>query len=279
MKPWLYFFIICVFISSYLSAQTEVTGQIVDQSTGLPLSYANIGIVNSSLGTVSDEEGRFKIVLRSPKDRLFVSYLGYTSAELLPEGRLSNRIIPLVPSSIMIDELEVVASRFKEERILGVRNVKGRGSSVGYGNPQLGTELGTVIRVDKETFLKSVHIVLNHAKGDSLLFRINFYDYSDEVIGEKMVRDQILLKEKQRKGTYSIDLQSRNIILKNDILVSVEWLKNFDGGDNSLITFDTKKSRKDSGVFIRASKTSDFIQLKGRKRIKPCIYLVGLQGN
>ncbi|MEM7102924.1 MAG: carboxypeptidase-like regulatory domain-containing protein [Bacteroidota bacterium] len=267
----------CITIIASTFAQAEIYGQIIDRKTKAPLPYANIGIKNSTTGTVSDDHGRFNLKHYNPEDSLLISYIGYQTIMISANAIQPGSTVPLEPESFYIEEVKITASRFKNETILGVRNDNGRGPSVGYGNPQLGTELGTVIRIDKETFLKSVNVVLNHAKGDSLLFRINFYDFSNNVIGDKVVRENIYLKEKQRKGTYTINLESNDITLSKDVLVTVEWLKNFGDTDSSQITFDTKKSKKDSGVYIRSSQTSDFRKMEGPKKYKPCIYLIGMQ--
>jgi len=68
--------------STYIS----LNGKIMDKMTGTPLSYANIGIYNKSIGTISNVEGEFVLKLhrRHINDTLVVSYMGY-----------KNRLIPV----------------------------------------------------------------------------------------------------------------------------------------------------------------------------------------
>jgi len=275
----LYLFILVLFTSSILNAQNFVSANIVDEQTNLPLAYVNIGIVNTSLGTVSDEKGNFRLDFTSQQDSLVFSYLGYEKQAFEIKALLLNGKVKLKPSSVMIEEISISSSNFDKEVVLGERNEKGRGKSIGFGNAQLGTELGALIGIEKETYIKSANFVLNHAKGDSLLLRINFYSYVNKTIGEKVVSHNIYVKDKQRKGTYTIDLESYEIILDSDILLTVEWLKDFDESGNKMMTFDTKKSRKMKGTFIRPSKTTDFIIMPFKKKYRPCIYLIGMQSS
>ncbi|MBS3807770.1 MAG: carboxypeptidase-like regulatory domain-containing protein [Bacteroidales bacterium] len=64
----------------------SLNGKVMDRMTGNPLSYANIGVYNKSIGTISNEDGEFilKLHRRHLNDTLVVSYMGY-----------KNRLIPI----------------------------------------------------------------------------------------------------------------------------------------------------------------------------------------
>ena len=266
-------------ISTVSSAQT-IRGSVFDRESKESLPYVNIGIKGKKVGTVSDQNGNFQLDLASPQDSLVLSYIGYfTKVTIASSFSNEGFDVFMDPRPYAIKEVNVVSKSFDKEVILGVRNEKKRGHSIGFGNPQLGTELGARIRIEKETFIKSANFVLNHAKGDSLLLRINIYDYSKGEIGEKLLKKNIYVRDKQRKGTFTIELDEYEILLSQDVLLSLEWLRDFDEQGNKLITFDTKKSKKFGGTFIRSSKTAEFKQLQLKKKYKPCIYLIGKQSS
>lgn len=50
-------------LSVLLFAQKPITGQVTDGSDGSPVPYVTIGIRDSNIGTVSDENGVFRLVL------------------------------------------------------------------------------------------------------------------------------------------------------------------------------------------------------------------------
>ena len=73
------FFLLC----TAFSQTGSITGYITDSGKKEPLIGANIYVVGTSLGTSSDDEGRFTIVNVSPGDyTLKVSYIGYESKEM-----------------------------------------------------------------------------------------------------------------------------------------------------------------------------------------------------
>ena len=263
--------------SNLLLAQATITGHVTDAETNEKLAYVNIGILDTSKGTVTDGEGNFKITVDSSSDILVFSYVGYETQKRAVEFTDKPITVSLKQNSVLVQEVKIIGSSFDKEMLLGAKNTKGRGNSIGFGNAQLGTELGAVINIEKETFIKSINFVLNHAKGDSLLLRMNIYSFTDGRIGDKVLDQNIYIKEKQRKGVYSINVEAHEIILEENVLLTIEWLRDFDEEGNKLITFDTKKSRKYGGTYVRFSNTSEFVRLPYKKKHKPCIYFVGKQ--
>lgn len=118
---------------------------------------------------------------------------------------------------------------------------------------------------------------MNHAKGNSLLFRINIYQFKDGIIGENLVTQNILIKEKQRKRVISIDLEAYNLILDLDVLLALEWIRDFDEMGNKAITFDTKKGRKQAGVYVKYSSVRSFELMPHQMKLKPCFYFIAKQ--
>ncbi|WP_121667346.1 carboxypeptidase-like regulatory domain-containing protein [Mesonia aquimarina] len=85
LKPLLFFNILfCIFFLPTLCfAQQQLTGKIVDQESGKNLEGVNIYIDGSSLGTITDKEGVFKLnVEENTNALLIVRYLGYETKAL-----------------------------------------------------------------------------------------------------------------------------------------------------------------------------------------------------
>jgi hypothetical protein len=259
-----------------LMCQSKHTGVIADKETKLPIAYVNIGIPQSGKGTVSDEFGRFSLSNYDRIDTIVVSCIGYHTRRLSGKAFSDIDTIMLSTQPYALNAPVITASKLTKEVILGVYN-ENRGHSVGFGNRQLGTEVGAPIYVDKPTYIKSAHFVLNHAKGDSLLFRINIYDYRDNKVGEKLIKENIYYRDKQQKGTFSVDLEDYNLVVNHNIMLALEWLKDFDAKGNEGITFDTKKGRKLKGVYLKNSSNAAFEKLGIGKPLTPCFYLKGMQ--
>jgi len=80
MKRYLLGFILLL-ITLNLNAQ-EISGTVVDSESKSPLVGVNVFIDGSTLGTITDEKGRFKIEVNNLPFVLTISYLGYERRKL-----------------------------------------------------------------------------------------------------------------------------------------------------------------------------------------------------
>lgn len=88
------------------SEEVDIEGEVIDEN-GTPLIGASIGIKGSSTGTVTDENGNFRIAA-NPGDVLMVSYVGYQTKEV-SVGNQSILSIQLEESATTLDDVVVVA--------------------------------------------------------------------------------------------------------------------------------------------------------------------------
>jgi len=269
--------LLILLLANVLWGQSTVSGLVLNATSKAPIPYVNIGVKNESLGTVSDNDGQFSLKNVPSELTLTFSSIGYESLDLKVAEMTEGQSIELTPIEYEIESVEIKATRFNgAEKRFGLKN-ETRGPIFAYGNPQLGTELGALIRIDKPTYIKSANFVLNHAKGDSILLRLKIYDYKDEVIGENILTENILIQEKQRKGVISIDMTPYNLILNGNVLFALEWIRNFDELGNKGITFDVKKGKKLKGVWLRSNSQNEFFKLPMKPRWTPCFFFIGKQ--
>lgn len=84
------------------------SGRVVDAESGQSLPFASIGIKNSSYGTISNEDGFFKISFAETGDTLAFSFLGYESKEIVFEDlpdlvRLNRKTLELTTLTVSAD--------------------------------------------------------------------------------------------------------------------------------------------------------------------------------
>ncbi len=75
------FLVVFAFLSQWLLAQTKVSGVVVD-NTNQPIPYANVIFKNSTLGTVTNEDGRFYLESDKTFKILQVSFIGFETKEI-----------------------------------------------------------------------------------------------------------------------------------------------------------------------------------------------------
>lgn len=89
-------------------AHETVVGKITDQSTKNPIWGASIFVEGTNIGTVSDELGKFTLILDTIPGELIVSFLGYESYRFMPQhGEVQT--IKLVKSSLSLEEVNISA--------------------------------------------------------------------------------------------------------------------------------------------------------------------------
>jgi hypothetical protein len=105
-------YIFLLFLNPVLSQDfLEVRGRVVDSVNGNPLSFAQISLLHTGLGTTTNEEGSFRLGIPpgSWEDTLVVFYLGYrprffTARECLSPGT----VIALMPVPLQLSEVDIL---------------------------------------------------------------------------------------------------------------------------------------------------------------------------
>ena len=114
MKPKFSFSIftyIFLFFASSAIAQIELKNKILDLSTLMPLENASIYIENTTIGTISNSDGKFLLVVPNEyaKDSLVISSIGYKSFKT-PVDEFDNQLeIYLQEDIASLDEVVLIA--------------------------------------------------------------------------------------------------------------------------------------------------------------------------
>ncbi len=101
-------------VSSYAQRSGIVTGNVMDGSVDAPLAFANVFVKGTSIGTVTDEEGNFRLDNVPAGDQIIVfSFIGFADQEVpvTVEGREVRELAPITmtPETIMGEEVVVTA--------------------------------------------------------------------------------------------------------------------------------------------------------------------------
>ena len=220
-----------------LQAQLAYRGSVVDATTGEPVPFVNIGVVDRAIGTVSNEEGDFLLEFRredvGPADILRISSLGYEAAEI-PLSRLEQTTkhftFRLNPAPIGLDEVVVsTAELFEVEEEVGYPNMMGRGIGYWKDSVALGGELGSRIRVDKGLRrLNALFFQVLDNPSDSVQLRVNVYetDIKSTYPGTNANKSGKGILHTLRKGEdlVVIDLSAAELWVSDDFIVSLELL-------------------------------------------------------
>ncbi len=106
------------FVAQVNGASTAtISGRVIDGVSGLPLPGANILIEDTSLGTVSDRDGNFRLTgITGGSRTVTVTYIGYqtmSSSTTLTPGQIALIDFALEPGVIIADGIIVVGQRLQ----------------------------------------------------------------------------------------------------------------------------------------------------------------------
>ena len=92
-------------------SQIEITGKVIDSVYAFPLENASIYVKNTTIGTVSNTDGRFALVIPeiNKKDTLIISSIGFKSFKIPVDQFENNLDIFLIEDIASLDEIVIVA--------------------------------------------------------------------------------------------------------------------------------------------------------------------------
>ncbi len=210
---------------------TEYTikGLVVDKNTSSPLPFVNIGVLNQDWGTVTDARGAFSLRLKEDfrDDTLRFSMIGYNSLEtIIGEIDMLDSLVVHIEESL--DELQevVVTAKALKARKLG-NKTESKFLGTGFGYDQLGAEMGIKIKVRHQpTFVDAFNFTITYNRLSAVtIFRLNFYALENGEPGKNILKENIFIPiDPQQTGSISFDLKPHDIVLRDDVLVTLEWV-------------------------------------------------------
>jgi hypothetical protein len=238
----IFFFTISVFISVIVNSQEKIiTGKVLNYENSEPLAYVNIGIKNKTVGTVSNSNGLFKLLLNdkvSSKDTVFFSFIGFkTETYLVSELNKIRNPILLQPKNMVLDEVVVSSKKIilKSKKI--GRTSKGLGlmHSNFYSyyekdvDDRLSKERGMKFKIRRNCHIKDLNFNITSNDFKSLKFRINFYKIKDGLPSDLIVKQNIVFEIKDNfLGWFTVDLEPYEIFFNKeieDVAVTIQWLE------------------------------------------------------
>ena len=105
-------FILCFISFSFVvTAQSTITGQVIDAETKLPLEGASVFAQNTTKGVITDKEGNYRLFLNKGGYELIVSYTGFVSKIISIEASEDKRLdIELKKVEKNMEEVVIIAS-------------------------------------------------------------------------------------------------------------------------------------------------------------------------
>ena len=218
-----------------LQDDLAMVGTVTDQD-GYPLPYVNIGIVGTTIGTVSGTDGSFILYLSentTDKDVLRFSMVGHESRSFTLEEYVESMtdevkfILPLVTMDL---QEVVVRPRFDRKKRIGVeRTNAARVTNFAISkrpNQNLGAEIGRKFNLPKGNVqLDSFQFYIANNNFDTVRLRINVYEIEKGKPGRNLAPENMIVElTNGQTGWAKIDLSPYHFLVSENVAVTVEWV-------------------------------------------------------
>lgn len=221
-----------VFLLSFtaLNAQHIVQGRIIDAFTKEPLPFVNIGVLKKELGTVSNEDGFFFLEVPDlfAKETLRFSMIGFDERDFqvadLEAILLSNNTLVLAEQTTFLEEVVLTAEKKWDTRVSG-NSTTSKLLITGFTSNQLGNEIALFVKVKKTpAYIDGIQFSVVENIYPEVRFRVNVYSSDYRFPDENILKENIFVTLKQSEGLISVDLKDYDILVDDDVFISLEWI-------------------------------------------------------
>ncbi|MCC2547839.1 carboxypeptidase-like regulatory domain-containing protein [Hymenobacter sp. BT175] len=243
----------------------RLAGQVVDQSTQAPISYASVGVLRQPLGTVADDQGRFSLDLAAgfENDSLRISLLGYAPltiriADLRRQLQQSGGKVRLQPAPTRLAEVRVRPGKTRR-RVVG-NSSSSNNVTAAFVINRLGNQIGQGMRLKRLSAVEQVSFHVAECTYDSLFYRVNVYQVQKDQPVKSLLTKPVYVRvlKGQIEDRLVVDLRPYNVWAKGDIVVALEMVKDLGPG-----TLQLSSSLMDGPLFVTDNSLNGWEKIRG----------------
>ncbi|WP_439880681.1 carboxypeptidase-like regulatory domain-containing protein [Pontibacter sp. MBLB2868] len=246
----------------------KLKGTAVDAANRNSIPFASLGLKGADFGTVSNSNGEFELSVaeKHASDTVIISMVGYVplryTVKELSQLLEINSQITMVAATYTLNEVEVTSKKLKAVTLGNEATPAGVGMTP-FKFSNLGNEIGLLCKVKgKTTYLEAFNVDIFLNDYDTLFFRLNIYTLDNGLPKDNILHAPVYLKFTGKKGKASINLQPYNIMVNEDFVVSLEYVKRLRKVDltrkeQSGLYFGAKKAFGGT-VFTRSASQADW---------------------
>ena len=224
---FLFAFLLCIPV---LNAQYILQGRIIDALTKEPLPFVNVGVLKKELGTVSNEDGFFFLEVPDvfAKETLRFSMIGFDQRDFQVADfeaiLLSNNTLVLAEQTTFLEEVVLTAEKKWDTRVSGNATTS-KLLITGFTSNQLGNEIALFVKVKKTpAYIEGIQFSVVENIYPEVRFRVNVYSSEYRFPNKNILKENIFVTLEQSEGIISVDLKEYDILVDDDVFISLEWI-------------------------------------------------------
>lgn len=221
------FLILTLFLTNTALAQYTLSGT-VRTVDGKPIEYVSIGIIGGQTGTVSDSNGAFELTFSQEEatQPLRFSSIGYKNKDVQLQAVDASQPLKIVLEKEVyeLETITVDARKYKKTKVLGSKTTKDN-VTVYFASSTPGTAVGLLIPIKKEeTWIREARFNIAENSFGTVIFRIKIYEIHDKTVGKELLKENVIVETDMESGELKVDLSNQNLVVNDDILLSLEWI-------------------------------------------------------
>ncbi|BFO64806.1 alpha/beta fold hydrolase [Chryseobacterium sp. KCF3-3] len=249
-----------------------ISGTIISKNENHPIPYVKIGIEKKSIGTISDEKGNFSIDLSNtdPQQKIIIEVPGFDPYQEAIQNFKKNdqQKIFLTEKTKNIKEITIKPKKLIDKNW----GVNTKTKSVMYSvNPHLRKEdfLGETalaFNAKKKSKIKNINLnIASYTSDKPVVMRYTIYSEKEGFPDKNILDEEItveLTSDMIKDGTYTLDVNDRNIWVHGKFFIGIQFLKEFEGRVNiSAALFKTGFIRKFYGDWTKVTLAAPAINI------------------
>jgi hypothetical protein len=224
------------FSQGTITENETLRGVVLDKETNTPIAYANVGILNKPIGTVTDTTGHFifNIGQGNFTDSLQVSIVGYSALKISVKDFMSSsdKTIKLIVKAEQLAEVTFRNSIQRANSEIVGREAVSKLVQISVHNKKtvdetIGSEMGMRYMTSrKKAVIKDFNFYISANNFNFIKFRVNIYSVKDGMPDTMICNKQIFATVANFKiGWTKIDLEPYNIKVNGEFIVTVQWIE------------------------------------------------------
>lgn len=246
-----------------VQAQTLLEGKTISAINHKPVPFVNVGIVSADVGTVSGQDGCFALNIdkKYRDDSILFSCVGYATRKLAIVDLIDRENIIVLDEKVhMLPEVEI-SGKLMKDKLLGNKIKSSKLFRGGFGSNALGAEMGIKLQIkDKPTLIEEVRIGIVENTFDSVTLRVNLYAIENGMPSQRINWDNYKITTSLKNGIETIDLRPYNIVVEEDVIITIEWIEKFGPQEKGVVLFPMGLFT--SKTFYRKTSQSDWKSVK-----------------
>ncbi|MBK8504957.1 MAG: carboxypeptidase-like regulatory domain-containing protein [Saprospiraceae bacterium] len=221
-------------------SQIHIEGKVLSIPKKEPIAFANIGILNASIGTISDQDGTFYMnISRSySRDSILFSALGYEKVSVPISSLLGGHTLTIYLRETIykLSEVLVIASKVRPKLVVA-GNSGYEGGSLYADTVNAGGAMALLIKnkslrgkvkFDYPSYVHAAELMIVNNTFKRFKVRVRLMDVFEIggklLPGRDLLEESVVVESQLFDGWLKFDLASYQLKVKGDFFLVFEWI-------------------------------------------------------